>query len=73
MLVRFGNLATAEARRDDLAGLQEFEALAKLLADFVLDPDWPQEFRADLLANDQSQLYNKSTLTAEDFQQWLRE
>ncbi|MHC4642468.1 MAG: formylglycine-generating enzyme family protein, partial [Planctomycetota bacterium] len=73
VLVRFGNLAAAEARRDDLPGLQQFEALAKTLADFVSDPDWPQEFRADLLANDQIQLYNKSTLTAEDFQHWLRE
>ncbi|MHC4097848.1 MAG: hypothetical protein ACYSU3_17535 [Planctomycetota bacterium] len=73
VLVRFGNLAAAEARSDDIPGLQQFEALAKTLTDFVSDPDWPQEFRADLLADDQSQLYNKSTLTAEDFQHWLRE
>ncbi|MHC4643698.1 MAG: hypothetical protein ACYS32_18810, partial [Planctomycetota bacterium] len=73
VLVRFGNLATAEARSDDIPGLQQFEALAKTLADFVSDPDWPQEFRADLLAEDQSRLYNKSTLTTEDFQHWLRE
>jgi len=73
VLIRFSNLAAAEARRDDLPGLQQFEALAKTLADFVSDPDWPQEYRADLLADDQSQIYNKSTLMAEDFQHWLRE
>ena len=73
VLAGFGNLAAAEARRDDLSGLQQIENLAKMLADFVSDPDWPQEFRADLLADDQIQLYNKSTLTAEDFQHWLRE
>jgi formylglycine-generating enzyme required for sulfatase activity len=73
VLIRFGNLAAAEARRDDLPGLQQFEVLAKTLADFVSEPDWPQQFRADLLAEDQSRLYNKSNLTAEDFRNWLRE
>jgi formylglycine-generating enzyme required for sulfatase activity len=73
VLAGFGNLAAAEARRDDLSGLQQLETLAKMLSDFVSDPDWPQKFRADLLADDQIQLYNKSTLTIEDFQYWLRE
>ena len=72
VLVRFVDLAATEARRDDLPGLQQFEVLAKMLVDFVSDSDWPQEFRIDLLADDQIQLYNKSTFTAEDLEHWLR-
>ena len=56
-----------------MADLEKLGGLAEKLADFVLNPDWPQEFRVDLLAVDQSRLYNKSTLTAEDFEYWLRE
>jgi formylglycine-generating enzyme required for sulfatase activity len=73
VLAGFGDLAAAESRSDDLPALQQFEALAKKLADFVSAPDWPQQFRADLLAEDQDQLYNKSNLTSEDFRNWLQE
>ncbi|NIP27284.1 MAG: SUMF1/EgtB/PvdO family nonheme iron enzyme [Phycisphaerae bacterium] len=73
VLAGFGNLAVTETRRDSLPALQQFEDFAKTLADFVSNPDWPQQFRADLLAEDQSQLYNKSNLTTEDFRYWLSE
>ena len=73
ILIRFGEFATKEKGNAALAELEKLGGLAERLSDFVSDPDWPQEFRADLLADDQSRLYNKSTLTAEDFQHWLRE
>ena len=73
ILIRFGEFATKEKGNAALAELEKLGGLAERLADFASDPDWPQEFRADLLADNQSQLYNKSTLTAEDFQHWLRE
>jgi formylglycine-generating enzyme required for sulfatase activity len=62
---------------DDLSRLQnrleEIKVLGRKLAEFVSDPNWPREFRVDLLTVDQSPLYNKSTLTTEDFEHWLRE
>lgn len=73
ILIRFSEFATKEKGNAALAELEKLGGLVERLTDFVSDPDWPQEFRADLLADDQSQLYSKSTLTAEDFQHWLRE
>jgi formylglycine-generating enzyme required for sulfatase activity len=73
ILTRFGEFATEEKGNAALADLEKLGGLAWKLADFVSDPDWPKEFRVDLLAVDQSPLYNKSTLTAEDFEGWHRE
>jgi formylglycine-generating enzyme required for sulfatase activity len=70
ILTGFGEFATEEKGNAALADLEKLGGLAEKLADFVSNPDWPKEFRVDLLAVDQSPLYEKSILTAEDFEGW---
>jgi formylglycine-generating enzyme required for sulfatase activity len=55
------------------AELEKIANLARELAGFASDPNWPQEFRVDLLRVDQSSLYKKPTLTTEDFVLWHQE
>jgi len=73
ILTNFGDFAAKEKGRAALAELENLESLAEKLTDFISKPDWPQEFRLDLLADDQKPLYNKSALTREDFELWFKE
>ncbi len=72
ILTKFDETAAKEKGLAELAELEKLGGLAEELGDFVSNPDWPQKFYLDLLEDDQKPLYNKSTLTAEDFEFWLQ-
>lgn len=55
-----------------LSEIVDFENFAKVLADFVTDPNWPTKFRTDLFSNESS-IYQKASLTKEDFQKWMED
>jgi len=72
VLGEFCKFAVDEIRRDTPSELENLEDLARRLADFVSDPDWPEQFRMDLMAKEHP-LYKKTDLTETDFQEWLEE
>jgi formylglycine-generating enzyme required for sulfatase activity len=56
----------------DLGEVTDFENLAQALAEFVTDPNWPVKYRTDLFVNE-SPIYNKASVTKNDFQAWMEE
>ncbi len=71
VLARFEKFAPYDADAD-LSEVVDFENFAKVLADFVDDPNWPTKFRTDLFSNESS-IYQKASLTKGDFQKWMVE
>jgi len=71
VLAKFETFAPYDADAD-LSEVVDFENLAKVLADFVADPNWPTKFRTDLFINESS-IYQKASLTKGDFQRWMEE
>jgi hypothetical protein len=59
------------ASGDTLKDLNDLDSLARDMADFVSTPDWPAEFRTDLL-KDVSPAYERTLLTVNDFQEWVK-
>ena len=71
VLAKFETLEPYDADAD-LSDVVDFESLAKVLAEFVTDPNWPTKFRTDLFI-DESPIYKKTSLTKNDFQEWMEE
>ena len=71
VLVRFETFTPYDADAN-LSEVVDFENFAKVLADFVTDPNWPTKFRTDLFINESS-IYQKTSLTKGDFQKWMEE
>ena len=71
VLAEFETLEPYDADAD-LSDVVDFESLAKVLAEFVTDPNWPTKFRTDLFI-DESPIYKKTSLTKNDFQEWMEE
>ncbi|MCK4543707.1 MAG: hypothetical protein KAU17_15860, partial [Spirochaetales bacterium] len=73
VLIKFETLEPYDADAD-LSEIVDFENIAKALADFVTDPNWnwPKQFSTDLFSNESS-IYQKASLTKEDFQEWMEE
>jgi formylglycine-generating enzyme required for sulfatase activity/regulator of sigma D len=71
VLARFETFTPYNADAD-LSEVVDFENFAKVLADFVTDPNWPTKFRTDLFINESS-IYQKASLTKGDFQKWMEE
>ena len=71
VLAKFETLEPYDADAD-LSEIVDFENFAKVLAEFVTDPNWPTKFRTDLFSNESS-IYQKASLTKGDFQKWMEE
>ena len=71
VLTKFETLEPYDADAD-LSEVVDFENFAKVLAEFVTDPNWPTKFRTDLFSNESS-IYQKASLTKGDFQKWMEE
>jgi len=71
VLTKFETLEPYDADAD-LSEVVDFENLAKALSEFANGPNWPGNFRTDLLS-DESPIYKKSSLTKNDFQSWMEE
>lgn len=71
VLAKFETLLPYDADAD-LSEVIDFENFAKALSEFANDPNWPGNFRTDLLS-DESLIYKKSSLTKNDFQSWMQE
>ncbi len=52
--------------------LEKLDDLARRLAYFVSDPNWPKKFRMDVMA-EENPLYEKIDLPEMDFEKWLSE
>jgi len=71
VLAKFETFSPYDADAD-LSEVVDFENFAKVLSDFVTDPNWPTKFRTDLFSNESS-IYQKASLTKGDFQKWMKE
>lgn len=71
VLAKFETLEPYDADAD-LGEVIDFENLAKVLVEFVTDPNWPVKYRTDLFV-DESQIYKNTSLTKNDFQAWMEE
>jgi len=71
VLAKFETLEPYDADAD-LSEVMDFESLAKVLSEFVTDPNWPAKCRTDLFI-EESPIYKKASLTKNDFQAWMEE
>ncbi len=72
VLDEFCTLTVEEILRDTPDEFESLQKLARDLADFVSDSDWPDKFQMNP-PTEENPLYQKSNLTITDFEKWLSE
>ncbi|MBC8471628.1 MAG: SUMF1/EgtB/PvdO family nonheme iron enzyme [Planctomycetes bacterium] len=71
ILAKFETLEPYDADAD-LGEVIDFENFAKILVEFVTNPNWPAKYRTDLFVNE-SPIYKITSFTKNDFQTWMEE